>query len=213
MFLDTLQNWFKLKIISAIGWAMVQSARAAEADRRAFLKSAAIGLFAFQVAGCEKLLSPGDARKAGAGLKVLSKDDAARLEAFGEALVPGAREAGIAHFVDVQLGQPHAESLLTLRYLDVLPPHDQFYKAGLAALDAAARSLHGKAFADLGESQQAEVISPMLANGLKGWEGPPQPLFYLAVRSDAADLVYGTVAAFERMKVPYLAHIDPPGAW
>ncbi len=192
---------------------MAQAAGTVEADRRAFLKSTALGLFAFQVAGCERLLTPADARKSGAGLKVLSKEEAARLEAFGEALVPGAREAGIAHFVDVQLGHPHAESLLTARYLDVLPPHDEFYRAGLAALDAAARSLHGKPFADLGESQQAEVVAPMLAGGLKGWEGPPQPLFYLAVRSDAADLVYGTPAAFERMKVPYLAHIDPPGSW
>ncbi|MGE3690030.1 MAG: gluconate 2-dehydrogenase subunit 3 family protein [Novosphingobium sp.] len=192
---------------------MPRSTEATGADRRAVLKAAALGLFAFQVAGCEKLLSPGAARKAGAALKVLSPEDAARLEAFGEVLVPGAREAGLAHFVDVQLGRPHAESLLTARYLDVLPPHDEFYRNGLAALDAAAHAMHGKVFAGLDEAQSAQVVAPMLANGLKDWKGPPQPLFYLAVRSDAADLVYGTKAAFDRMKVPYLAHIEPPEAW
>ena len=182
-------------------------------DRRDFLGSAALGLFAFQVAGCEKLLTPGDARKEGAELRLLSREEASRLEAFGEALVPGARDAGIAHFVDVQLSRPHGQSLLTARYLDVMPPHDAFYKAGLAALDAVARARHGKGFALLAEAEQAGIIGPMLAGGLAGWNGPPQPLFYLAVRSDAADLVYGTVAAFERMGVPYAAHIEPPGDW
>ena len=53
----------------------------------------------------------------------------------------------------------------------------------------------------------------MLGGGLEGWDGPPQPLFYLAIRSDAADLVYGTVDAFERMGLPYVPHIEPPSRW
>ena len=182
-------------------------------SRLTLLKSAALGLFAFQVAGCDKLLSPGDARDQGAALRILSAAEAALLEAFGEALVPGARAAGIAHYVDANLARAAPDSLLTVRYLDVLPPHDMFYKTGLKALDAAARASLGKPFAFSSEAEAKPLIASLLPGKVAGWDGPPPPLFYLAVRSDAADLVYGTRAAFERMNVPYMPHIEPPGDW
>lgn len=183
------------------------------ATRRTLLKSAALGLFAFQVAGCEKFLSPRDAREQGAELTVLSGDEAAQLESFGEALVPGARVAGIAHFVDANLSRPLGDSLLTLRYLDVLPPHDAFYRSGLKALDSVVRKATRKPLAGAGEDELRAVIATMLQGTTEGWDGPPPPLFYLAVRSDAADLVYGTRAAFDRMKVPYMPHIEPQSDW
>ena len=182
-------------------------------NRRTLLKSAAMGLFAFQVAGCDKLLSPGDARDQSATLKILSAAEAILLEAFGEALVPGARAAGIAHYVDANLARAAPDSLLTVRYLNVLPPHDAFYKSGLKALDATSRRSLGKSFALASEAETTPLIASLLPGKVTGWDGPPPPLFYLAVRSDAADLVYGTRAAFERMNVPYMAHIEPPGDW
>lgn len=182
-------------------------------NRRTLLKSAALGLFAFQVAGCDKLLSPGDARDQGAALNILSAAEAALLESFGEALVPGARAAGIAHYVDANLARAAPDSLLTVRYLNVLPPHDIFYKTGLKALDSASRSSLGKPFALASEAEAKPLIASLLPGKVANWDGPPPPLFYLAVRSDAADLVYGTRAAFERMNVPYMPHIDPPGDW
>lgn len=177
------------------------------------LKSAALGLFAFEVSGIEALLSPAQARAKAAAFTVLSAAEAALLEAFGEALVPGARAAGIAHFVDANLARPHAASLLTARYLDVLPPHDAFYKEGLAALDRASRVLLGAPLTQVSPEAAKPLIAAMLPGTISPWVGPPPALFYLAVRSDAADLVYGTRAAFARMKVPYMAHIDPPADW
>lgn len=182
-------------------------------NRRTLLKSAAFGLFAFKVAGADMLLSPAEARTRGAALTTLSAEEAALLEAFGEALVPGARAAGIAHFVDANLARPHGESLLTVRYLDVLPPHDAFYKAGLAALDAASRAVLGAPFAGVSAAVAKPMVAAMLPGTIAPWSGPPAALFYLAVRSDAADLVYGTRAAFARMQVPYMAHIEPPADW
>ena len=192
---------------------MTPASAPSSGDRRSFLRSAAGGMFLFQIAGATTLMSCSDARRMGADLTVLSADDARRLEAFAEVLVPGAREAGIAHFVDANLARPHAESLLTARYLDILPPHDQFYRDGLAALDVVARAKFGKPFASLDAAQSREVVAPLLGGKVDGWKGPPPPLFYLAVRSDAVDLVYGTEAAMERMNVPYLAHIAPPAKW
>ena len=182
-------------------------------NRRTLLKAAALGLFAFNVAGVEALITPAEARTRGAALAILSAEEAALLEAFGEALVPGARAAGIAHFVDANLARPHHDSLLTARYLDVLPPHDAFYKAGLAALDGASRAVLGAPFAQVTAAAAKPLVAAMLPGTITPWQGPPAPLFYLAVRSDAADLVYGTRAAFARMQVPYMAHIDPPGDW
>lgn len=194
----------------------MQNTQAFEApapDRRTLLKSAAFGLFAFTIGGAEMLLSPAEARSRGAAFAKLSLDEAALLEAFGDALVPGARAAGIAHFVDANLARPHHESLLTARYLDVLPPHDTFYKAGLAALDAASRAVLGAPFTGVSAAAAKPLIAAMLPGTIAPWQGPPPPLFYLAVRSDAADLVYGTRAAFARMQVPYMAHIEPPTDW
>lgn len=182
-------------------------------NRRTLMKAVTLGLFAFKVGGVEVLISPAEARTRGAALSVLSAEEAALLEAFGEALVPGARAAGIAHFVDANLARPHHESLLTARYLDVLPPHDAFYKAGLAALDAASRAVLGTPFARASAAAAKPLIAAMLPGTIAPWQGPPAALFYLAVRSDAADLVYGTRAAFDRMQVPYMAHIEPPSDW
>lgn len=192
---------------------MKQASAPLAGDRRSFLRTAAGGLFLFQIAGVATLASCRDAKERGADFAVLTKDDVRRLEAFAEALVPGAKAAGIAHFVDANLARPPAESLLTARYLDVLPPHDVFYRDGLAALDGVTGAQFGKPFASLDAGQMSAVISPLLGGKVDGWKGPPPPLFYLAVRSDAVDLVYGTEAAFARMKVPYAAHIAPPGQW
>jgi hypothetical protein len=184
-----------------------------QADRRTMLRHGAAGLFLFTLGGCDVLMSPDEARKRGASIRHLSEQETETLEAFGEALVPGARNAGIAHYVDANLQRPHADNLLTVRYLDVLPPYLDFYAEGLKALDETSQTAMGKTFAELGEKDAARIIRPMLGGSIEGWKGPPAPLFYLAVRSDAADLVYGTVASFERMGLPYMPHIEPPSPW
>ena len=71
----------------------------------------------------------------------------------------------------------------------------------------------GAPFAEVSTAAAKPLIAGMLPGTIKPWAGPPPPLFYLAVRSDAADLVYGTPAAFARMQVPYMAHIEPPADW
>lgn len=185
----------------------------AEDDRRGFLRNTALGLFSFQIAGCDRLLTPREAREQGADLAIFSAEEGALLESFGESLVPGAREAGLLHFVDANLQRAPGDSLLTARYLDILPPHADFYTAGLKALQAYATAKLGKGFGQASEAERAALIRPMLGGTLEGWDGPPPPLFYLAVRSDAIDLVYGTSKALERMSVPPMAHIQPKSDW
>lgn len=141
----------------------------------------------------------------GTGYQTLTTIEAAILGDLGEALVPGAREAGLAHYVDHHLSVPAAQSLLMLRYLDVAPPFALFYQAALTALGDVAE----------GRSADWHVIADALADGsITPWpDSPPARLFYFALRADAIDVVYGTQAGFERLGVPYLPHILPDPPW
>jgi hypothetical protein len=53
----------------------------------------------------------------------------------------------------------------------------------------------------------------MINGAPAGWRGPSAPLFYFALRSDAVDVVYGTIEGFRKLNVPYMPHIVPPRRW
>jgi hypothetical protein len=187
-------------------------------DRRSVIGGAAavglgIGLLPFSVDGKTVRLSPAQAREKGAAFKSLTPGEVRTLEAFGEALLPGAREEGIAHFVDHHISNDPAESLLMIRYMDVPPPYASFYKAGLAALDAHSKATTGKLFPELDAGQAAELVRAIAAAPPARWMGPPSPLFYFVLRSDAVDVVYGTEKGFERLGIPYMPHLLPDTKW
>src|SRR6516165_10356081 len=128
-------------------------------ERRAFVRGAAIGALAFSVNGVEILLTPGAARAEGVPLRTLTAAQADALEAVGETLVPGARQAGVAHFVDQQISIPAEEALLEARILNVRPPYADFYRAALGAVDRASQALNnGRPFAELGEAEQRSFV-------------------------------------------------------
>jgi len=181
--------------------------------RREFLKRSGSGLLAVQIGGVLQWLTPGQARAQQAPLHILSAKEIAALEALGDTLLPGAAEAGLAHFVDHHLSVPAPDCLLLLRYLDVPPPFAAFYQAGLAALDQATVNLHGNSFDKISPDQRTALVGTMSKENPPGWVGPPAPFFYYVTRSDAVDVVYGTEAGFKLLDIPYLAHIPPPSRW
>jgi len=185
--------------------------------RRSFISRTGIGLLSFTVAGTAAVLTPRQARANGAEFKVLTEAQVAALETFGEALAPGARESGIAHFVDQQLSIDANDALLMIKYFNVPPPYADFYRGGLAALNGYSRKVHGKLFTELNDEQTTAVVDALVATlgggTPEGWQGPPAVLVYFAVRADAVDVVYGTVEGFERLGVPYMPHILPPEKW
>jgi Gluconate 2-dehydrogenase subunit 3 len=131
-----------------------------EIERRAVLKGATAGALAFSVGGAEVLLTPRAARAQGVPLRTLSAAQAATLDALGETLVPGARQAGISHFVDQQISIPAEEALLEARILNVRPPYANFYRAALGAVDSASERLNnGRPFVrlDLGSAPSGSV--------------------------------------------------------
>ena len=183
-------------------------------ERRALLKGAAAGALAFSVGGAEVLLSPRTARAQGVPLRTLTAEQAATLEALGETLVPGARAAGISHFIDQQISIPAEEALLEARILNVRPPYANFYRAALGAVDRASQGGNGgRAFAQLSKAEQRGFVDSMRQNKLEGWQGPTGGFVYLVLRSDAVDVVYGTMDGYAALGIPYMPHIAPTKRW
>ncbi len=182
-------------------------------NRRSFLQGTGLGLLSFSLAGAEVLLSPRQARAQGADFRLLDATEVSILEAFGEVLVPGARAAGIAHFVDQQMSVDPNESLFMAKYLNVPPPYADFYRAGLAALNQLSQALFDKDFDVIAQTNAVDLVRTISSSVPDGWEGPPAPLFYICVRADAVDVVYGSVEGFAKLGVPYMPHILPPENW
>jgi hypothetical protein len=181
-------------------------------ERRAFIKGAASGALAFTVGGADVFLTPREARAQGVPLRTLNAEEAKTLDALGETLVPGAREAGIVAFVDQQISGPAHEALLEARILNVRPPYANFYHAALGAVNRASEAL-GKHFAEQTTADQREFVDRMRQNKLEGWQGPPPPFVYTLLRADAVDVVYGTMSGYEALGIPYMAHIAPATRW
>jgi len=181
--------------------------------RRDFMRGTAIGTLAFTVGGAQLLLTPREARAQGVPFRLLKANEAEALEALGETLVPGARAAGIAHFIDQQLSVTPEEALLEARILNVKPPYVNFYRAVIGAIDKASQARNGRRFAQLNTLEQRELVDLMRQNKLDGWQGPPGPFVYLVARSDAVDVVYGTMEGYEALGIPYMPHIAPEKRW
>jgi Gluconate 2-dehydrogenase subunit 3 len=183
-------------------------------ERRAFMKGAGLGALAFTVGGAQVMLTPSEAWAQGVPLKTLTAEQAATLGAVGETLVPGARQAGITNFVDQQISGPPEEALLEARILNVKPPFANFYRAALGAIDRSSQALNGgKRFAELSEAEQRTFIDNMRQNKVDGWQGPPGGFVYFLLRSDAVDVVYGTMDGYAGLGIPYMPHIAPDKRW
>lgn len=182
-------------------------------ERRAFMKGAAIGAFAFTLGDAEVMLTPRQAHAQNIPLRTLTPDQGATLDAVGETLVPGAKAAGITNFVDQQISGPPEEALLGARILSVRPPFANLYRAALGAIDGASLKTKGKPFAALSPDEQHDFIDAMRQNKIDGWQGPPGPFVYNVLRGDAVDVVYATMDGYAMLGVPYMPHIAPTKKW
>jgi hypothetical protein len=183
-------------------------------ERRALLRGAVIGSLAFTVGEAVVWLTPRQARAQEVAFRTLTGAEVETLEAVGEALVPGARAAGISHFVDQQISIPAEGALLEARILNVRPPYANFYRAAIGAVDRASRSQNeDRRFAALNGAEQHSFIDGMRQNRIEGWQGPGAPFVYTVLRNDSVDVVYGTMEGYVALGVPYMPHIAPSRRW
>jgi len=183
--------------------------------RRAFLKAGAGGTtltLAFSVGGGLLLLTPAEARARRVPWSRLTASEAELLQQLAEAIVPGAAEAGVGPFVDQQIGVDPDDCMLIAKYFQVPPPYLSFYRSGLAAVNALAGQKFGKGVDQLDTAALDELIGQLSRPGTRVG-AIDVSMFYLCLRSDAVDVVYGTPKGFERLAVPYMAHIMPPEGW
>jgi hypothetical protein len=181
--------------------------------RRGFVKGATLGALAFTVGGVEAIMAPGEARARNVPFRLLDAHQGETLEALGETLVPQAREAGIAHYIDQQLSVPPHQALLQARIFNVRPPFADFYRTAIVSIDEGSRRIFGRNLAQLSAADQREFVGRMRQDKIEGWTGRPGAAVYAVLRADAVDVVYGTMEGYEALGIPYMAHIPPEKRW
>ena len=158
-------------------------------------------------------MTPRAARERQLPLRTLTQSEAEALAVLGETLLPGSVTAGFVHYIDHQLTVPAPQSMLMAKYVGVASPYLDFYRTGLAAVEALAQRRFEKSTASLDAFSAQALVASLSAGSPSGWEGPPAPLLYFVLRNDAVDVSFGTRAGFERLGVPYMPHIEPPAPW
>jgi gluconate 2-dehydrogenase gamma chain len=171
------------------------------ASRREFLTRAAAGAGAVAGAGLVSEEAAGARTQQGGGSApivharaeghgaFLNQHDAATVAAFAERLMPGAagkpgaRDAGVLNYIDLALAGAYADL-------------QDFYRRGLAQLDAYCRTTRHASFVDLRPAQQDEVIGALEDGTASGFTWPVAREFFETLRTHAmegmfADPVYG----------------------
>lgn len=116
-------------------------------------------------------------------------DDAAALAAFTERLMPGApgkpgaQDADVLNYIDLALAGAYADQ-------------QDFYRRGLAQLDAYCRKTYNNPFDRLGAAQQDEVLTALDEGKASEFTWPSAQAFFNTVRTHTfegmfADPVYG----------------------
>ena len=171
-------------------------------SRRAFLIGAAIGAAATTTLVPDAIAQTHEQHSAvaapteaaahghGAGHGAFFNDhDAATVAAFAERLMPGApgkpgaTEAGVLNYIDLALAGAYADQ-------------EDFYRRGLAALDAHCRATYGEPFVKLDDQRQDEVITALEQGKAAAFAWPSAQAFFNTVRMHVmegmfADPIYG----------------------
>jgi hypothetical protein len=116
--------------------------------------------------------------------------------------------------VDHQLSVEPDECLSLVKYFVNDPPFVNFYRAGIKSLNVFSTAKFKMPFADIKDVNRIEVVKTIGRDNPKDWPfPPPAPLFYMVVRNDTTDVLYGTIDGFRKLGVPYMPHIVPPERW
>jgi hypothetical protein len=180
-------------------------------DRRFLLQAGGASL-AVAAATPLALFDPRAARAQGMPFKVLAPDEVTTIEALSDALVPGARDAGVSHYIDHELASPSPR--LMLRFAQLRGPMPPYYHGALAAFAAAVTAQGSGSFSSLSPDAQHTIIEALRTGAIKPWDATvAPPVFYGMMRNDGVDVVYGSVEGFKNLDIPYMPHIMPKATW
>ena len=116
-------------------------------------------------------------------------DDTATMSALTERLMPGAPEkpgaldAGVLNYIDLALSGAYADQ-------------QEFYRRGLAQLDAYCGKKYSKPFRELGATKQDEILTELEEGKASGFTWPTAQAFFNTLRTHTmegmfADPIYG----------------------
>jgi hypothetical protein len=181
-------------------------------DRRYLLQAGGASL-ALGAAAPLSLFNARKARAQGLPFKVLSPDEVATIEALSDALVPGARDAGVSHYIDHELASPSPR--LLLRFAQLRGPMAPYYHGAIAAFAASMTAQGNGALSSLSGDAQHAVIEALRTGTIKPWDAGAvaAPIFYGMMRNDGIDVVYGSAEGFKHLDIPYMPHIMPTATW
>jgi hypothetical protein len=153
------------------------------------------------------------ARAQGAPFRVLSPDEVTTIEVLSDALVPGARDAGVSHYIDHELASPSPR--LLLRFAQLRGPMAPYYHSALAAFASSMAAQGNGPFSSLTSDVQHAVIESLRTGTIKPWDAGAvaPPVLYGMMRNDGVDVVYGSVEGFKNLDIPYMPHILPKTTW
>jgi len=133
-----------------------------EISRRGFSLGGGAFTLAFLVGDGLLNLTPAEATARNIPFQSLNENQAALIDLLGEALVPGAKAAGLSHYIDHQLSAKEGDNLLILRYLRVNPPFNSFYSSSLRAVETVITQAYNKKPGNLSEAQMTDFITAMM---------------------------------------------------
>jgi gluconate 2-dehydrogenase gamma chain len=170
--------------------------------RRAFLVGAAVGAgaaasaalvpeaLAQQQPAATNAVAPSHDHAPGGGYgAALNVDESAAIKAFTERLMPGApgkpgaTDANVLNYIDLALAGAYSDQL-------------DFYRRGIAQLDAYCQATYKEPFAKLSAARQDEVITALEQDKATGFTYPSAQAFFNTLRTHTiegmfADPVYG----------------------
>jgi gluconate 2-dehydrogenase gamma chain len=116
----------------------------------------------------------------------LTEEEASLAEAVCEQIIPadrdpGAREAGVIHYIDKQLAGPFKR-------------HAEAYRKGLASLQKTCQALHGKSFEALPWPEQTCVLQALESGKApkEHWSQPGAKEFFNLIRDHTMQGFYGS---------------------
>ena len=174
-----------------------------DSTRRSFLKRAAVGAGAVAGSGLvpnvytqtleqhkNDAAAPSESHPASVQHGAFfNYEQATTVAAFAERLMPGApgkpgaHDAGVVNYIDLALAGAYADL-------------QDFYRRGLAQLDAYCRATYKQSFAQLDSAKQDEVITALEQGKASGFTWPTAQEFFNVVRTHTmegmfADPIYG----------------------
>ena len=183
-------------------------------ERRDFLRGTATGVFAFSVGGVEVRLSAREAHTQNVPFRLLKANEAKPSRRWATPLfLARAPQALLISSISNSLFRQkkhcskHASSMFahpTRASIEVRLPPSTTRAKGLTAAASSWSSVR---------TSSTIFVDAMRQNKVQGWQGPGGSFVYLLLRSDAVDVVYGTMEGYEALGIPYMPHIAPDKRW